>query len=135
MKLLVMSLFICPALILSCKSIKDSKSGTMQKETLEDLVQAKYDGQGTILYNKSNTYALVKRISRKSDVPGQSSVHFFIYDKEAKKIILEDFVNQGNVEWTSDSLIKVSKVPGKYQEGGSNGYMFDTISRTQDSIN
>lgn len=133
-RLFILSMLIVPLLLFNCKGVKDSQSGTTQTQTLEELVKSKYKDQGSILYNKSKTYALVQSVSKKSDAPGQSSIHFFIYDVSASEIILEDFVNQGSVQWTNDTLVKITKVPGVYKEGASKGYVFDVMNKTRDAI-
>lgn len=134
MKLFIRSLLICSVFIVGCKVTKDSTSIKEQTQTLEELVAAKYPEQSTVLLNESQTYALVQSISKKGKVIGQSSIHFFVYDKTSKEIILEDFINKGTIEWVNDNLLKINEIPGVYKEDASLGYTFDVISKTRKSI-
>lgn len=134
MKLFIRSLLIGTALIVGCKATKDSASVVKQTQTLEELIATKYLGQSTVLFNESQTYALVKSISQKGKVKGQSSIHFFVYDKANEEIILEDFINKGTVEWESDNILKINDIPGVYKEDASLGYTFNVISKTRKTI-
>lgn len=131
MKHFIGTFVICSVLLFGCKASKDTSSDKEQTPTFEELVTMKYPDQSTVLMNESNTYALVQSISRKSEVKGQSSIHFFVYDKTNEEIILEDFINQGSVEWISDNLLKINEIPGVYKKDDPQGYVFDVTNKTR----
>jgi ABC-type enterochelin transport system substrate-binding protein len=116
-------------LLNACSANEEIEKGI---SSLESLAENKYEENYQLLYNDNNKFAicLTKSVGE-TQVPN-SPVKFFVYDVRHSEIILEDFIQLGDVEWKSDSLIEVVKYPGtikKNEENTGQGYLYNVIQR------
>ncbi len=119
---------VCIGMIITidgCKSSRSQPTSEVTQQSLDALASEKYGAKAKIFFNKSKSHALVYREKVTTNDP-LASIHFFVFDQENAKIILEDFVQRGTVEWSSESIIKVTKIPGVYNaDNPTKGYSFD----------
>ncbi len=102
-------------------------------KSLKGLAYDKYHQGFNILYNKSNTYALVisKIISDKTI--GQEKSSFFIFNIKEKKIIFEDDVIDSEIFWEKDFVVRTGRLPGIIKKDKENpnivgGYTFNVLT-------
>ncbi|MEL6535177.1 MAG: hypothetical protein AAFQ98_07200 [Bacteroidota bacterium] len=119
------------SLMVSCKSSQQTGNQTTIPPTpsLESLAAERFGEGYTIEYNRGKSCALVILPGNRSQAPGLSSAHFFVYDVGTQEIILEDKVNMGKVVWENAEVIRVTDYPGRYRPGVSTGYTFNITSK------
>jgi len=97
------------------------------------LALKKYHSQVVYKLNPDKTYVLcVKKQNPKPFVPKQfTQLRFFVYDLKTNKLIFEDSLENGHVQWENSNQIKVTITPEivKDIEVKEYGYRYNVITR------
>jgi len=139
MKTIVLSLFFAQFLLNSCVSLNGNKSVQLPGHQrniynqVNEFAKEKFGVNFTLQENETKEFYLC---TNRGKLPTETAIKFFIYDKHANEIILEDFIKLGSVQWDGSYKIRVRKFPGiiKLKEEGEEipGYVFDVKSRQKD---
>jgi hypothetical protein len=62
--------------------------------------------------NEKGNLILHQTIEKPTSSKPFPSVSFYIYDLKKDKIIYEDFISRGKIDWHEGSILKIWKVPG-----------------------
>ncbi|MCK9426479.1 MAG: hypothetical protein M0Q21_10610 [Ignavibacteriaceae bacterium] len=132
MKAIVLYLFFVQFLINSCVPPSCSKSAQSAHTQINyylmvsELAKEKYGDTFTIQENETKEFYLV---SSRSKSPSETSIKFFIYEKEKQLIIHEDLITLGSVKWTERYKIDIQKFPGAVKLNDQNmdkhGYLLN----------
>lgn len=113
--------------------IKDSNdTKTENIETVDEyvkLAKERFNDNYSIQMNSDKSYVLC--FTKSLDGKEQAPLKYFLYDLNNEKIIFEDAVGPGSVQWINDYQIQVSVIPGIIKgeenfEGNISGYIYDT---------
>ena len=106
------SVIFCFDLLLMIEAgCKSTEKATTNQETKAYLEPAAKLGDGVkYSFNKDRSYVLAQSTP---DINGQNtSFSFFVFDMKAEKIVLEQTIDSGFVQWLSDNEIEVFLTPG-----------------------
>jgi uncharacterized ubiquitin-like protein YukD len=79
------------------------KTNKEYKTFAEDKIKSGYN----IGYNSDSSFAIYQKAINTEPGHPQNSISFFIYDLNKDKIIYEESVQDGNIEWQNDHLVKI----------------------------
>ena len=94
----------------------------------EMLIEEKLGGKPEYLANANRVYLLCRKIDKAR--PGK--VSFLVYHLPDQKIIYQEQLENGQVEWESDTVIKITKALGNRTEDYPEGYRiyyYDVIKK------
>ncbi|MGD8306929.1 MAG: hypothetical protein PVF17_09760 [Ignavibacteria bacterium] len=112
--------------------IKDSNDNRTENiETLDEyvnLAKEKFNDNYSIQMNSDKSCVLC--FTKSLDGNELAPLKYFLYDLNNEKIIFEDAVGPGSVQWINDYQIQVSIIPGivkgeENSEGNVPGYIYD----------
>ena len=129
--LVPVSLFI---LVSACSS--KEASGKLQDNipAYKKIAEEKFNNNYIISFNNDSTYLIAyyfpKNIVKKLNPP----LIFFVYDTNSKKVIFEDNLTNGKIEWINNRQLKVSTIPeivtGDDEKNKEMfGYVYDVYTR------
>ena len=104
MKLLVLTLIIGLAACNASKKMTLTEESTIN---LERIAQEKYGSRYISITNTSKSHTLVINKTKTFREFG-FDINYFLFENKAQKIIMEDFLKSGQVEWISDLEIKAT---------------------------
>ncbi len=100
-------------LLMSCSNMQDIQKSeniiTNPDEIVKEIAIQKLGTSYAVKPNANKDFSLVfHNLKKKMDmiIP---DVQFFVYDNKKQKIILEDYLQVGTVDWISDNEIMVIK--------------------------
>ncbi|MFA6596137.1 MAG: hypothetical protein WCS69_00330 [Ignavibacteriaceae bacterium] len=100
---------------------------------ISELAKEKYGETFTLQENETKEFYLGTNRGKSST---ETAIKFFVYEKKTHKIIHEDFVNLGSVQWAGRFKIRVRKFSGivKFKNDGeeNRGYVFDVKTKQKD---
>lgn len=91
----------------SKESAKIQISGDYKK-----IAGSKLGDNYKIIFNSDSTYLTAYQLNKNSNENIPPALKFFVYDLSAEKILFEDNLPNGKVEWINDHQVKVSTTPG-----------------------
>jgi hypothetical protein len=91
----------------SKESAKIQISGDYKK-----IAESKLGDNHKIIFNSDSTYLTAYKLNKNSDENILPALKFFVYDLSEEKILFEDNLPNGKVEWINDHQVKVSTTPG-----------------------
>lgn len=115
----------------SCKSQKkspESKSASVKAIALEKLGSSSSTSHEM---DSSETLILYKNYSEKSSVEQNTGVRFLVIDTNTKKVIAEQNIGRGTVEWYRDKVLIIRLMPGIIKDGETMddyAYLLDPIT-------
>ena len=139
MKAIVVTLFFSQFLVNSCvpsnctKSVQLSGTQLNVYSQVSELAKEKYGETFTLQENETKEFYLGTNRGKSST---ETAIKFFVYEKKTHKIIHEDFINLGSVQWDGRFKIRVRKFSGivKFKNDGEEnpGYVFDVKTKQKD---
>ena len=119
-----------------CGSEETSGEVYQNRPTYKKIAEEKFNKDYRATFNNDSTYIIVQQLPQNVTKGIQTPLKFFIYDNEHKKIIFQDNLANGNIEWINRSQIKVSTLPeivsGKDEDNKRMfGYIYDVISKAK----
>jgi hypothetical protein len=128
---------LCLLLAIGCANCDQSKLENRMEspnKSIKEIALEKFGKEHKIIKNNSKTYAICLQTIRKAKPPIMNNPRFFVYDFEKSEIIFEDKIVNGNVNWESDSLVSVSRIPGMLKKDSENKtghkvYSFDVKTK------
>ena len=96
-------------------------------EILQELAYKNFNGKGYSHFNENGNYVLVASKEQTKNKPN-STLKFFIYDVQAKRIIFKDTIFNGNVFWKNSKTVEVAIYPAIEMKNPSQyaiGYLFN----------
>ena len=98
-------------LISSCSS--KETSGEMQDNTppYKKIAEEKFDKDYRVIFNNDSTYLIVYYLPKNVNKTLIPPLKFFVYDTNNKKVIFQDNLTNGKVEWINDHQFQVSTIP------------------------
>lgn len=91
----------------SKESAKIQISGDYKK-----IAESKLGDNYKIIFNSDSTYLTAYQLNKNSNENILPALKFFVYDLSEEKILFEDNLPNGKVEWINDHQVKVSTTPG-----------------------
>ncbi|MGE5797657.1 MAG: hypothetical protein ACM339_13675 [Ignavibacteria bacterium] len=91
----------------SKESAKIQISGDYKK-----IAESKLGDNYKIIFNSDSTYLTAYQLNKNSNENIRPALKFFVYDLSEEKILFEDNLPNGKVEWINDHQVKVSTTPG-----------------------
>ena len=91
----------------SKESAKIQISGDYKK-----IAESKLGDNYKIIFNSDSTYLTAYQLNKNPNENIQPTLKFFVYDLFEEKILFEDNLPNGKVEWINDHQVKVSTTPG-----------------------
>ena len=79
------------------------KANSGYKKFSEEKIKSGY----SIIYNSDSSFVLFQKPLNTEIRHTQNSISFFIYDLNKDKIIYEESIQDGNIEWQNDHLVKI----------------------------
>jgi len=92
------------------KNISDKLSSN--NPSYIEIAKDKYHEDYKVLFNTDSTYLVVFSFVKNDAEQLYSALRFFVYDDKNEKIIFEDNLPNGKVEWINYNQIQVSTIPG-----------------------
>ena len=109
-------LFLIVALLLlpACASSSRPPASARAAENYKNLALAKYGEGVEFIFNESETHVLCLKQNKVKLSPAlpQDPLRFFVYDLQNEKIVYEDSIEDGSVNWISNSELQISIIPG-----------------------
>ncbi|MCB0494992.1 MAG: hypothetical protein KDC79_02560 [Cyclobacteriaceae bacterium] len=106
-------LFYFVVLLIGCKSNKLSDSSTKLEGNKFEEVATKKLGEGLTYYkNDSKTYVLCVHEVPGTNLQPRNSLSFVVIRLKDDKIVLQQNISGGKVNWFSDREIEVFRTPG-----------------------
>ncbi len=97
----------CIILQAACSSAHVQKTLLNKKLEYEKLAEEKYKSNYKFLFNKDSMFVLcVKQFKSTPQFP-QYRINFFIFDKNKNKILFEDSISDGKVNWINNFQVKI----------------------------
>ena len=121
-------------LIAACCNTKNvSEKFNTQHPTYKEIAKSKYENY-KVKFNTDSTYAVVYSFSKKVTNQLNPALRFFIYNNKDEKVIFEDNLTNGNVEWINNHQLKVTTEPeiiSGIDEKNKEmfGYIYDTTTK------
>ncbi len=84
--------------------------GTFQ--AYKNFAESKLGGSCKIILNSDSAYYAAYSSGKSSEAGSEAPLKFFIYDTKEEKILLEDNLPNGEIEWINENQLKVSTTPG-----------------------
>jgi hypothetical protein len=91
----------------SKESAKIQVSGDYKK-----IAESKLGDNYKIIFNSDSTYLTAYQLNKNSNENIQPALKFFVYDLSEEKILFEDNLPNGKVEWINDHQVKLSTTHG-----------------------
>jgi len=114
------------------------KTFTEQEVILKKFSIEKYGATFHLIYNTEKSYSVVVK-QEKATVQNPSPVlQFFIFDLEKEKIVFEDNLAGGKINWKSNDLVEIIVTPGIISTEDNNkiyGYIYNVKLKTKTDIN
>ena len=79
------------------------KTNKEYKVFAEEKIKSGYK----IIYNSDSSFVIYQKSINVEPAHPQNSISFIIYDVNKDKIIYEESVQDGNIEWQNDYLVKI----------------------------
>jgi hypothetical protein len=110
-----------------------SKASSELKETpnsYRKIAESKLGDNYRISFNSDSTYLIAYHSEKSTPQNVNPPLKFFIYSLNDNKIVFEENLPNGKIEWINDRQVKVSIIPGIVSEvKGKNkrafGYIYD----------
>ncbi|MCB9058934.1 MAG: hypothetical protein H6627_10235 [Calditrichae bacterium] len=97
---------------------------------IEQIAFEKYTDKYILNKNTNGSHTLCIKHEPDTKTQPFTPLSFFIFDNTENKVVFEDNLPNGDVEWLNDFQIKVTTFPGIVQPGKENprSYIFDINS-------
>lgn len=144
MKKSLLLLFIIQIIFAGCNISK--KNTSQQKmpakeavKKLETLAKQKYGDNSNFDYNSTKEFVVCFMKTPKSVKNPHNQLRFFIYDFNEEKIIHENAIADGKIQWHSTYAVKVDITPqilgnSPRENQRMAGYIFDVKSKRKKSM-
>lgn len=99
-------------LISACSSKETSVELQSKQPSYKKIAEERYNQDYRVSFNKDSTYLIVYYLPQNVNKKLPSPLKFFVYDTVNKKMVFQDNLTNGKVEWINDHQIKVSMIPG-----------------------
>ncbi len=119
-----------------CGSEETSGEVYQNQPSYKNIAEEKFNKDYRVTFNNDSTYIIVQQFPQNVTKGIQEPLKFFIYDNKNQKIIFQDNLTNGQIEWMNRNQIKVSTLPeivsGKDEDNKRMfGYIYDVISKTK----
>ncbi|NOZ47414.1 MAG: hypothetical protein GXO79_11620 [Chlorobi bacterium] len=93
----------------------------------KNIAFQKFGNSVLYIINKTNTYVICYKQNKTSAYNPNNNLQFFVFDLLNNKIIFEDVLYNGSVNWIEPFVIKVISKPEMVKEGtsGKTGYLYN----------
>ena len=119
----------------ACRTNKEISS-TSYADELQKIAYEKYGNRYTLYPNDTDSYTLVKKKTKRFSEMG-FDIDYFIFSHVDMRIIIEDTLRSGHVEWISDKAIKVvnrKKDPNNKGKLNKEVYLYDVIKKEKNVL-
>jgi len=99
-------------LINACCTSNKSTQLKDNSSLYKNIAESKLGKSSIINVNPDSTYFAAYTSGKSSGDELNKPLKFFIYDTKEEKIIFEDNLSNGKIEWINENQIKVSTIPG-----------------------
>ena len=114
------------------------KTFTEQEVILKKLSIEKYGTTFQLMYNTEKSYSAVVKQEKVTSQNPNPGLQFFIFDMEEEKIVFEDNIAMGKINWENNDKIEVIVTPGMISTEDNNkihGYIYNVKLKTKTDIN
>lgn len=101
------SVLLSVLFLFACNTYKPLSKSSPEKElrTVESYAMEKFGDNYFVVSNSSNEYSLVKSKTKTFSEIG-FDISFFIFENSTSKVLVEDFLKSGYVDWIDEVTIK-----------------------------
>lgn len=128
---------LCFLFIMACHSNRQTadKNQETPPSSIESLAAEKFESNYLVVDNEDAKYSIVKSKTKSFEEFG-FDISYFLYDHDEQKIIFEDFLKSGYVDWQDTYTIKA--INRKVQTNGKRSkeiYLFDVKKKEKLDVN
>jgi hypothetical protein len=119
-----------------CGSEETSGEVYQNQPSYKKIAEEKFNKDYRVTFNSDSTYLIVHYLPPNVTKESDSPLKFFVYDSKNKKVMFQDNLANGKVEWLNKHQLRVTTVPeivkGKDEENKEMfGYIYDVISMSK----
>jgi len=110
---------------------------TDPRHDIEQLAAARAMQPTGVMPNADSSYSIVMEQPQPDAMNPHPFLKFFVYSHENGKVIFEDNLASGKIEWLDATRLRVSTTPGivsEAEESKTHGYIFDCSSLEKKSL-
>lgn len=125
-------LLLTTVFFLSCCASSKNSSPEKTTPAYETLAGQKYKSTVQYLFNAGRNYVLCVHRDRPAAAKAGGTLAFFVYDLKKERLIFEDSLTDGHVNWIDEHQIQVTNIPGIVRVDEfpkeTRGYVFDVTT-------
>lgn len=130
------ALFISIFFLVGCAP--SQKSFTEKEINLKKLSIEKFGTMFHLIYNGEKSYSLAVKQERAAALNPNPLLQFFVFDMREEKIVFEDNLAGGKINWKTNDQVEVIVTPEIVSTDENNkihGYIYDVRLKTKKDLN
>lgn len=98
-----------------------SSNNTRTSATFKDFTEEKIKSGYDLIYNSDSTFVIYQKLSKAEPRHPQKAIDFIIYDLNKNKIIYQNNVQDGSIDWLDKYVVKIVFRHGMAAQGNNGG--------------
>lgn len=116
-----------------CIACGPTRSAMNAQTPHKKIAEEKFGSGVEYFYNNRQSHVLCAKITRSTAEHPNHAVRFFVFDIKAGRLIFEDSMVDGEVQWMDATRIRVTKRFGMVTKSGERGvqsYVYDVVTQS-----
>ncbi len=136
--IILRNIFLFISLFLFLNACSSSKEGREEHQPelpiYKKIAEEKFNKDYKVESNSDSTYLIIYYSTKNKITELATPLKFFVYNTKSKKVIFQDNLANGHVEWINNYQLKVSTIPeiikgNKEENKQMFGYIYDVVTK------